>query len=136
MSRTLKLFYTTLHLQGVEGRGSLLERKSPSTAQLGQCRAAEGMAGYGQLSGGFSMGINSFLVPSITSIVVVNIHFLISLLFPVNFSYLTVGSLPFVPPILLSLPLQKEGERENEGHMVSGGALNCGVPFLNMTYST
>lgn len=46
------------------------------------------------------------------------------------------GSLPFVPPILLSIPLQKEREGENEGHMVSGGALNCEVPFLNITYST
>lgn len=36
MSRTLKLFYTTLHLQRLEGRGSLLEIKGPSTAQLGQ----------------------------------------------------------------------------------------------------
>lgn len=63
MSRTLKLFYTTLHLQGVEGRGSLLETKGPSTAQLGQCRAAEGMVGYGQLSGGLSMGMIHFLYP-------------------------------------------------------------------------
>lgn len=84
---------------------------------------------------GFVRGNDSFLVPSITNIVVVNVHFLTSLLFLVNFSYLMAGSLPFVPPILLSLPLQ-EGEGGNEGHMISVGALNCGVPFLNMTYST
>lgn len=51
------------YFQGVRRRGSLLETKGPSIVQLGQCNAAEGMVGYGQLSGGFSMGIVHFLYP-------------------------------------------------------------------------
>lgn len=56
MSRSLKLFYSTLHLQWVEGKGSLGEQGSQHSA-AGPVKAAEGMVGYGKLSGGLSMGI-------------------------------------------------------------------------------
>lgn len=62
MSRSLKLFYTTLHLQWVEGKGSLGEQGSQHSA-AGPVKAAEGMVGYGKLSGGLSMGIIHFLYP-------------------------------------------------------------------------
>lgn len=43
------------------------------------------------------------VVPSVTSIVAVTVHFFISLLFPVKHSYLNLCSLPFMPPILISI---------------------------------
>lgn len=110
MSRTLKLFYTTLHLQRLEGRGSLLEIKGPSTAQLGQ-QGSRRNGWIWSIVRRLFHGNYSFLVPSITTIVVANVHFLISVWFPVNFSYLTAGSLSFVPPVLLSLPPSVEGGR-------------------------
>lgn len=50
----------------------------------------------------------SVLVHSVINTVAVTIHFLISLPFPVNCSYLSLWSLP-LPPILLSSPLQGWG---------------------------
>lgn len=51
----------------------------------------------------------SIPVHSVISSVAVTVHFLISLLFPVNWSYLNLRSLPVVPPVLLSSLLQRWG---------------------------
>lgn len=82
-----------------------------------------------------SLWIFIFLVPSVISIVAVTDHFLLSLLFPVSCSCLNPWSLPFLPPVLLSvLPQWRGGEAMGEQSMVSSvsvGELNWGIPFLN-----
>lgn len=70
---------------------------------------AEGAVRNCLLLGSFLVNL-SFLVLSLISIVAVTVNFHISLLFPVNCSYLSLWSLCFVPSILISILLQVERE--------------------------
>lgn len=69
---------------------------------------------------------HSFLVCSFIPGVATTVGFLISWLFPVNCSHLNLWLLPFVPPVVLSIPMQ--GQREGR---VWVGAPNWGASFLN-----
>lgn len=85
-----------------------------------------------------------FSSTSVISIFAVTFHFLISLLFPGNCSYLSLQSLPIVPPILISILLQGEGWGEIGGardgavwlwrELMRG--LIWGIPFLNHNSNT
>lgn len=79
----------------------------------------------------------SLLYTFVINVVALTVQFLISLPFSVNCSCLILWSLPSVPPVLNSIPLQwevgrKHGSERKEqcafGKLV--GELNWGVPFL------
>lgn len=98
----------------------------------------EGVPSWSCILGGESSSSNcSLLVHSIISIFAVSVHFLTSLPFPVNSSYLNPWSLPFVPLISLSIPPQGIGELVSRAWfgVVSVGPLNWGAPFLNHSKS-
>lgn len=83
------------------------------TGLASELRRHDGLSGV--FLGSLSIKV-SFLTPSVITIGSVTVCFLISLLFPVNCSYLRPWSLPFVPPVSFS---NRGGEGEvNMWHIV------------------
>lgn len=74
------------------------------------------------LSGMFFLTSNFFLIPFVINFFAAIVYFLMSLLFPVFFSYLNQRSLPFVPPTLDFVPLQEE----RGGKRGAGSSVWCG----------
>lgn len=81
MARTRRLLYKSSHYCLRLGKG--VASKVPPSVE------AEGAVGNCLLLGSFPVNI-SFLVPSVISIAAVTVNFHISLLFPVNCSYLSL----------------------------------------------
>lgn len=80
------------------------------------------------------MGFVSFFIPSVISISV-TVHFLISFLFPVNWSYLTPSALPFVSPVPNSIPLQQEVGGEGEVRESGVWFWRVSVRTLNLNHN-